>query len=212
MMRTDDLIAQLTAEVRPVSPGGPRLIATLTGGSLVALLIMMLFLGAPLHAVPRTGTTALGVKLGFTFSVAVIAAAACLSAGRPGDRPIRRLAYLALPLLAIGGVAAYELVHAPAGGQPALLFGSTYGTCIAAVAGTSLPVLTLTTWAFRALAPTRLTLAGFLIGLSSGAAAAVAYALYCPEVAASFLLAAYVPAMLIPAAIGALIGSSALRW
>ena len=212
MTRTDDLIAQLAAEARPVSPAAPRLAAALVGGGLIALLIMMAFFGAPLKALPNTGTTALAVKLGFTLALALIAATACLAAGRPGDRPLRRLIYLVAPLLVVGSVAAYELLQAPAGGRESLLFGSTYGTCIAAVAGTSLPALALMVWVFRALAPTRLAFAGFLLGLSSGSAAAVAYALYCPEVTASFLLAAYVPAMLISAAIGALIGPRVLRW
>jgi hypothetical protein len=212
MMRTDDLISTLVAEARPVSPAGPRLAAALGGGGMTALLIMTAFLGAPLQAVPNTGTTAFAMKLGFTVAVAIISATACLAAGRPGDRPTRRLAYLAVPLLVVASVAAYELVRTPVVGREALLFGSTYTTCIAAVAGTSLPVLVLTTWVFRALAPTRLALAGFLIGLSSGSAAAVAYALFCPETTASFLLAAYVPAMLVPAVIGALIGPRVLRW
>src|SRR5205814_6114967 len=77
MTRTNDLIAQLAAEARPVSSAGPRLAAALVGGGLIALVIMMAFFGAPLRAVPNTGTTALAVKLGFTLAVALIAAGAC---------------------------------------------------------------------------------------------------------------------------------------
>src|SRR5207248_10805218 len=112
MTRTDDLIAQLAAEARPVRPAGPRLAAALVGGGLIALLIMMAFFGAPLKALPNTGTTALAVKLGFTLALALIAATACLAAGRPGDRPLRRLIYLIAPLLVVGSVAAYVLLHA----------------------------------------------------------------------------------------------------
>lgn len=212
MMRTDDLILELAEDAQPIGPAGQRVALAFLAGGLIALLIMVAMFGPPLQALPRTGMVPFGLKTGFTLAVALIAAAACVASGRPGDRPTRRLVLLTIPLLVLGAIAAFELTHVPPGGARDLLFGSTYGTCIAAVAGTSLPVLVLAIWTFRSLAPTRLGLAGFLIGLSSGAAAAVAYALYCPEVTASFLLAAYVPAMLIPALIGALVGPRLLRW
>jgi hypothetical protein len=95
---------------------------------------------------------------------------------------------------------------------PALLFGSTFLRCLTAVSLASIPILAAMLWAYRILAPTRLPLAGFLAGLSAGAAAAVAYALYCTETTASFLIGSYTPAILVPAIVGALLGSRLLRW
>ena len=62
------------------------------------------------------------------------------------------------------------------------------------------------------MAPTRPAVAGLLAGLSSGGAAAAAYALYCPDTTASFLLAAYTPGALVPAIAGYLLGPKLLRW
>ena len=93
-----------------------------------------------------------------------------------------------------------------------MLFGAHYWSCFASVSLASLPVFAGLIWAYRILAPTRLPLAGFLIGLSAGAAGAVAFALYCHETAAAFLLTAYTPAMLVPALLGSLVGRPLLRW
>ena len=84
--------------------------------------------------------------------------------------------------------------------------------CMMAIAVGSVPVLVATLWAYREMAPTRPAVAGLLAGLSAGAAAAVAYALYCPETTASFLLAAYTPGALAPAIAGYLLGPKLLRW
>ena len=67
-------------------------------------------------------------------------------------------------------------------------------------------------WAYREMAPTRPAVAGLLVGLSAGAAAAFAYALYCPETTASFLLAAYTPGAVLAALAGMAAGPKLLRW
>lgn len=64
----------------------------------------------------------------------------------------------------------------------------------------------------RGLAPTRLALAGAASGLLAGALGALVYALHCTEIAAPFLGIWYVIGMLIPTAIGALLGPRMLRW
>jgi hypothetical protein len=66
--------------------------------------------------------------------------------------------------------------------------------------------------AVHSLAPTRLRLAGAGVGLLAGALGALVYTVHCPEFAAPFLAVWYVLGMLIPAAVGALIGPYVLRW
>jgi hypothetical protein len=67
-------------------------------------------------------------------------------------------------------------------------------------------------WAMKGLAPTRLALAGAMAGLLSGAGGALVYALYCPEMAAPFIGVWYLLGMLIPTALGALLGPRLLHW
>jgi hypothetical protein len=67
-------------------------------------------------------------------------------------------------------------------------------------------------WAMRELAPTRLRLAGAGTGLLAGSLGALVYSLHCPESAAPFIAFWYLLGMLIPTALGALLGPRLLRW
>jgi hypothetical protein len=48
--------------------------------------------------------------------------------------------------------------------------------------------------------------------LLAGATGALVYTLHCPELAAPFLAVWYLLGMLVPAAVGLLLGSRLLRW
>jgi len=211
-MRTDDLIADLAAS--PVATARPslRIAGAMLGGWLVALVTLVLVLGAPLASLSQTGMLPFGVKSGFAIAFLAASVSAAIAAGRPGKKLSLRLALIAVPFLALLALMTLELSSTPRGNWGGLFFGTTYMSCIAAITLASLPVLVSTLWAYREMAPTRPALAGLLAGLSSGAAAAVAYALYCPETTASFLLAAYTPAALAPAVAGWLLGPRLLRW
>jgi hypothetical protein len=76
----------------------------------------------------------------------------------------------------------------------------------------SIPLFAAAFWAMNAMAPTRLGLAGAASGLVAGAGGALVYALYCTEMAAPFIAVWYLLGMLIPAALGALLGPRLLRW
>ncbi len=64
----------------------------------------------------------------------------------------------------------------------------------------------------KGLAPTRLALSGAAAGLLAGSGGALVYALYCPEMAAPFIGIWYLLGMLIPTALGAMLGPRALHW
>lgn len=211
-MRTEDLIADLAAS--PASDTRPalRVVIALLVGWLFALLGLMLFIGPPLTAVSNTGMLPFAVKTGFAIAFAVTSVVAALAAGRPGKKVGARLALIGLPFTVLLALSMLEMNSTPSEARMGLLFGTTYQSCIIAIALGSLPVLAAVLWAYREMAPTRPALAGLLAGLSSGAAAAVAYALYCPETTASFLLAAYTPAAFAPAIAGWLLGPKLLRW
>lgn len=211
-MRTDELIAALAADdSRPGWVTG-RIGAVLALGVAAALAGLWIALGPPLAARPGPWEAASLGKALYPLALALVAVAAGVQAGRPGADSTNRIRLLAVPLLAVAGVAALDMAAQPPDHWAALLFGSTFWTCLAAVAAASVPVFAGLAWAFRLLAPTQPRLAGFLIGLASGAAGALAYAFYCPELSPAFLLGAYTPAMLAPALAGAAAGPRLLQW
>ncbi len=93
-----------------------------------------------------------------------------------------------------------------------LFLGQTWNTCPLNIAVLSLPVFAPALWGMKGFAPTRPALAGAAAGLFAGAAGAVVYTFHCPELAAPFLGTWYVLGMLIPTALGAVIGPRVLRW
>ncbi len=213
-MRTDELIAKLSSDLKPVTPGTPawRISGGLIAGGVVSLLAIYARFGPPLGAVEATGISTFEVKLVYTVAMAVLAAVLLLGAGRPGQRKGWRYAWLLVPPLMIAAASSMELSGAPAAAKIALVFGTTWQTCLLSITLMSMPVFVGLLWAFRRLAPTRLRLAGFLAGLCSGATAGVVYALYCPETAATFLISWYTLGMLIAGLGGALAGPRLLRW
>jgi hypothetical protein len=80
------------------------------------------------------------------------------------------------------------------------------------IAALSLPIFAATLTGMRAMAPTRLRLAGAAAGFTAGAAAATIYCLHCPEMASPFIAFWYLLGVLLPAAVGALIGPRVLAW
>lgn len=211
-MRTEELIAELASDVRPAPWPALRLAFAVLAGSIVALAGLTAVFGSPLPPVAERGLAASAMKLAYPLIVAGSGAAAALASGRPGSRPEWRLLPIGIAVLVVIVMAAAQLAAAEPGARVELLLGSTLARCISAVALASLAVLVALTWAFRVLAPTRLSVSGFLIGLSSGGAAAAAYALFCPETSRAFLITAYTPAMLIPALLGAIAAPRLLRW
>jgi len=211
-MRTDQLIAELATEGAPIASPRLRVAGAIFVGWLIALAGLFVFLGPPLQEVQHTGVASFAVKLGYTFALASLSVMAAIAAGRPGSRLAGPIGLIALPIIMLSFVALLELASADAAARSGMLFGTTYLDCLKSVVLASLPVFAGLVWAYRILAPTRLPVAGFLIGLSAGSAGAVAFALYCHEATASFLVAAYTPAMLIPAFFGAIVARPLLKW
>lgn len=211
-MRTDDLIADLATMPSPGTRPATRVILAMLVGWLVALLCLVAVFGPPFAAVPQTGMLPLAVKTGFAVTFTAAAVLSAIAAGRPGQKLTSRLLLIAVPFVVLLVLAMLEMKATPREAWSGLFFGTTFANCVGAIALGSVPVLVATLWAYREMAPTKPAVAGLLAGLSSGAAAAVAYALYCPETTASFLLAAYTLGALAPAIVGFLLGPKLLRW
>jgi hypothetical protein len=104
------------------------------------------------------------------------------------------------------------LLGAQSGTRMGLVLGATWKSCPFNIALLSIPGTALLLWMTKGLAPTRPALAGAACGLTAGAVAAFVYALHCPEMAAPFIAVWYLLGMIMPAAVGAVLGGRILRW
>lgn len=76
----------------------------------------------------------------------------------------------------------------------------------------SLPTILIMSVGMRRLAPTRLRLAGAVLGLASGGAASLTFTLYCQGDAVSFFVVWHSLALGISVLIGCALGPRTLRW
>ena len=213
-MKTNDLISLLAAGATGVEPHAVRrrYALALGWGAFGTLLLMAIWLGVRRDIAVAALLPMFWVKMVFPAALFAGAVVAASRLSRPGVR----LGYVAL---AIGGVvlamwlpAVVVLLTAAPDARNYLLFGVSWNVCPFFIATLSVPTLVASLWAMHGLAPTRPALAGGVSGLLAGAVGAMAYALYCPEMAAPFIAIWYLLGMLIPAVAGAVAGAWLLRW
>ena len=213
-MTTDELIERLALRGGAIDAHRvvPRYVGALGIGIVLAVIAMASMLG-PRHDFPQAITLPMfWVKLAFVAALAILGVAAAFRVAMPA----RRLSTIAWGIAAVTGsmwiVAAVALVQAAPDARMPLLLGATWTSCPWLIAGLSIPVFAAVARAMRRMAPTRLRVAGAAAGFASGATAALVYAIHCPELGAPFLGTWYVLGMLIPTAIGALLGERLFRW
>jgi len=215
-MKTEDLIAMLASgpDVAAAAPPGARwrTAATLGAGLLASAALMATLLGVRPNLAQLALLPDFWIKVAFVASVCLAAWHASRRLGLPGANTGTLLAWLALPLLLMWLLGAITVVTAAPEQRAELFWGATWRSCPLLIALLSLPMLASVLRAMRQLAPTRLRLAGAAAGFAAGGTAALVYCLHCPEMAASFIGFWYVLGMLVPAAIGALLGPKVLAW
>jgi hypothetical protein len=213
-MKTDDLISLLATGAGAVAPGaaGRRHAVALACGAAGALALMAVQFGPRPDLAQAVGLSMFWVKLAFPAALLAAALLAVLRLSRPGVRLERAPAAIAAPVVAMWLFAAAVLLEAAPGERAALVFGATWASCPFNVALLSAPVFVALLWAMKGLAPAQPALAGAAAGLLAGATGALVYTLHCPEMAAPFLAVWYFLGMLIPTALGALLGPYLLRW
>jgi hypothetical protein len=213
-MRTDDLVTMLATGAGAVKPNAAarRYAAAIACGALSAALLMSILLGVRHDLGAAVLLPMFWVKVAFVACLTASSLLAVLRLSRPGLRLAWVPSALAAPVLVMWLLAASVLMGADPPQRAQLFFGETWTSCPLLVALLSAPVFVASFWAMRGLAPTRLGLAGAAAGLLSGAIGALVYCLHCPEMAAPFLGLWYLIGMLIPTALGALIGPRLLRW
>jgi len=213
-MRTDDLVTMLATGAGTAQPNpAPRRYAIAVGwGALGAALLMATLLGPRPDLAAALLRPMLWVKLAFVAGLFTASLLAVLRLSRPGLPLVGLAPALGAPVLAIWLLALITLARADAAQRAVLFFGDTWNSCPFLVALLSVPAFIAVIWAMRGMAPTRLRLAGAAAGLFSATIGALLYSVHCPEQDAPFIAFWYLLGMLIPTAIGALLGPRLLRW
>lgn len=213
-MKTDDLILALAADAPRIDPrrAARRFALVTLAGVPIAFAAVLALLGPRPDLALAAGLPMFWVKLGFPLAIGAAAWLLLRRLGSPGAGTGGTLAGVVLPVLLMWLLAAAVLVGAPAGERMPLVLGATWRQCPAFITLLALPAAGLSFTALRGLAPTQLAPAGAAAGLFAGAVGAAAYSLHCPELQAPFLGVWYLLGMLIPAALGAVLGPRLLRW
>jgi hypothetical protein len=213
-VKTDDLIAMLATGTPAADTDSyrRRYVTALGWGAFGTLLLMTLWLGVRRDIAAAALLPMFWIKLAFPAALLAGALLAALRLSRPGVTLARVSLALAAPVLAMWLLAAVVLLTAAPEARGYLIFGVSWSVCPFYIAALSVPAFAAALWAMRGLAPTRLVAAGAASGLLAGAMGALAYALYCPEMAAPFIGLWYLAGMLIPAIVGAVLGPWLLRW
>jgi hypothetical protein len=213
-MKTDDLISMLSTGIAPVDPRllAKRLSIALIAGALGATLLTALLLGVRPDLAQVSATPLFWAKIAFPLLMLIGAVAVTSRLARPGVAPGGGRWVIALTVAVIWLWGAYVVVYAPPDLQLAAILGKTWRVCPFNIAMLSVPAFVAVFWALRELAPTRPALAGASAGLMSGAVAALAYCLHCPEMGVAFWGVWYLLGMLVPTVVGALLGPQLLCW
>lgn len=213
-MKTDDLIAMLSSgpDVVVVARPARATVWPLLVGLLVSVALMLVVLGPRPDLARAALLPAFWMKLVFSATLAWAGWLAAKRLSLPGARTRTLPLYLGGPVLLLWFMAGVLLLPAPPELRAELFWGSTWRYCPVLITLLSLPVFVAALRVMRGLAPTRLRLAGAAAGLAAGASAAVVYCLHCPEMSAVFVGSWYLLGILIPTALGAVLGPRALTW
>jgi hypothetical protein len=213
-MKTDDLIAALSTDLDPVprrAVGRTLLLGLLAGGA-ASFVVMLLWLGPRPDMMPAMATAMFWMKLVYALSIALFGFALVDRLARPDGEPGPWRALLFAPLAVIAVMAMYRYATTPDAGRQALVMGSSWQVCAPRILILSIPVFVSVLWSLRALAPTRLVLAGLAAGILAGALGTFIYAFHCTESAAPFVAIWYTLGIAAVGVFGALLGRTALRW
>jgi hypothetical protein len=213
-MKTDDLIAMLSANVEAVDQ---RLVLrTLVGAvalsAIIALGAVLIMLGGRTDMRSDEAVVSVIAKLVFAAAVTVLAFFYLIRLARPGERRHVWLTLVFLPFAGIVGLAAISLAHAPVAHWQAMLIDDEWLECLLSIPIIAIVPFVLVTWAMRQAAPTRLRQAGALAGLVAGGLSATGYALHCTADSLPFVAIWYSGTILLCTFAGAVLGPRLLRW
>jgi hypothetical protein len=212
-MDTEQLIRTLAADnphrARPV---GYVLMLALLAAAPVSVLIFFAELGVRPDFMTAIHNPFFDLKFAVTLALAISAVAVALHLSRP-EASLRGFGwYLLIPagLLAagIGG----EMMMPQRAPMITRLVGTNSRFCLVSIPVMSLPLLAAALIGLRHGAPARPALSGAIAGLLAAGFAATLYASHCTDDSPLFVATWYTLAAALVAAVGALVGSKALRY
>ncbi|CAE6967843.1 putative anti-sigma-F factor NrsF [Paraburkholderia nemoris] len=213
-MRTDDLVGLLSTGITPVKSDtvARRFGISLPVAAIGATALMATVFGVRPDLSAIIKTAIFWEKLAFPLCLAIGALIATVRLARPGAKVGTGWPVMAIPVVIVWIAAIAVLVSAaPQDRLPAIL-GQSWRACPFNILLLAVPGFFAIFWAVKGLAPTRLRLAGAISGLLASSIATVAYCFHCPEMNPAFWSIWYVAGMLLPAALGAVLGPKLLRW
>ncbi len=211
---SDDLIASLASDLKPVRPQAirNRLLLGLGAGVVVAAVLMLVWLGLRPDLTRAIATPVFWLKFAFALALTGAGLAAAVRLARPGGslRPALRWVTAIVTVTALAGLA--QLLMASPDDVRRLVLGGSALVCPFYIVALSLPVLAANLLVMRRMAPTNLVGAGFAAGLLAGAAGTWVYAFHCTESGLPFITLWYSAGILATALLGAVVGRWLLRW
>lgn len=213
-MKTDDLIASLSADLPPVRTGAvARRVALGLGlGALGSVAVMLAWLGPRPDLAQALATPMFWMKFGYAAATGLVLAGLLVRLAKPASSPGSLAAVAAIPFAIVAAMALVRFLQAPPDAHHAMLMGHTSMICPWRILAVGLPLLAGAVWALRGLAPTRLVMAGLVAGGCAGGLGAAIYGFACDETSAAFLAIWYTLGIVLVAGVGALSGSRLLRW
>lgn len=213
-MKTDDLIAALSSDLEPARPRavGSRLALGLGLGAVVSAAVMVLWLGVRADLMHAMMTGPFWMKFAYALSVAALGFGLTDRLARPDGEGGMFGPLILVPLGVMIVLSAYQLTGLNHAERMRLMMGASWQVCARNIVILSIPIFAGLFWSLRALAPTRLTVAGAVAGMLAGAAGTFIYEFHCNESAAPFVAIWYTLGIASVGLLGAVCGRVLLRW
>jgi hypothetical protein len=213
-MKTDDLVAMLSANVEPVGGGlvGRAIAVAVAAGAVIALGTMLVALGVRADLTTTRALVFLSLKLAFAIAVVGVAVRYLTKLARPGaERGISPLT-IVVPFAAVALLGAISLGSAPSAHWNRMILGDEWIECLLSIPIIAIVPFAVTIFAVRRAAPTNLVRAGAVAGLIAGGISAMAYALHCTDDSLPFVAIWYGGTIVLCTLTGAALGPRLLRW
>jgi hypothetical protein len=214
VMRTDQLIESLAAELKPIDRTriSRALLSALMIGAIAVLFFMFAVFGSIPNLVERPHPDVFLTKLLFGIGVATTAAIFLPKLARPRAHAQNLPALIFVPFVAIVAAAASTLASVPVTAWSDMVFEEHSVRCLFAIPLLAILPFTALVCALRLGAPTDLSFAGAIAGLVAGGLGAATCALPCVDLWIPAIAIWYGVPIGVCAIVGARLGPRLLRW
>jgi hypothetical protein len=213
-MKTDDLVAMLSANVEPIERGLVRrtISIAVAAGVAIALCLMLAGLGVRADLMTTRAVVFLLLKVAFALMVVGLAVGYLMRLARPGARQGISPFTIVVPFAAVALLGAISLGGAPSSHWNRMMLGDEWLECLLSIPIIAIVPFAVTIFAVRRAAPTNLVRAGAVAGLVAGGISAMAYALHCTDDSLPFVALWYGATIVLCTLAGAALGPRLLRW